>query len=449
MSTDMPTTPVVPTKALTPAKGCDRQLMAQYAVTRVLAEADTLKDAARAILRAIGESLDWEVGMFWSLDEQAQILRFVDLWHAPHVEASEFIEDSRDRVFRSGEGLIGRVWSLGKPIWIPDICAEPTFRRARMAERVGLHGGIAFPICKGKRLYGVIDFFSREIPEPDQDLLDMVADLGIKVGQFVDRKRTEEELRKVEARLQEEQRLAEVARVLGDVGHDLKNMLMPIVTGATLLEEELRECYAKLPENVACAVKPSRDLTAELIEMIRHGSRRIQDRVKEIADSVKGITRTPQFAPCRIADVVAGVYATLRVLADERRVALRAEGLNALPVIQADEGRLFNAVYNLVNNAIPEVSAGGSVTVRGKTDESGKNVVLSIVDTGKGMTPDVRDSLFTYQAISRKVGGTGLGTKIVKDVVDAHGGTIRVDSELGVGTAFHITLPVDGPPIRR
>jgi signal transduction histidine kinase len=193
------------------------------------------------------------------------------------------------------------------------------------------------------------------------------------------------------------------------------------------------------------AIKPSRDLTQELIEMIRRGAGRIHDRVKEIADSVKGLTRAPQFAPCRIADVVSSVYTTLRILADERGVALRAEGIDSLPVIRADESRLFNAIYNLVNNAIAEVPSGGSVTVQGRTDQSRRNIVLSVVDTGKGMSPEVRDSLFTYQAISRKVGGTGLGTKIVKDVVDAHGGTITVESKQGVGTSFHISLPVDGP----
>jgi signal transduction histidine kinase len=98
-----------------------------------------------------------------------------------------------------------------------------------------------------------------------------------------------------------------------------------------------------------------------------------------------------------------------------------------------------------VNNAIPEVPEGGSVTVRGRLDESEKHVLLSVIDTGKGMSPEVRDSLFSYQAISRKVGGTGLGTKIVKDVVDAHGGTIAVESTEGKGTAFHITLAVEGP----
>jgi signal transduction histidine kinase len=62
------------------------------------------------------------------------------------------------------------------------------------------------------------------------------------------------------------------------------------------------------------------------------------------------------------------------------------------------------------------------------------------------MLPEVRASLFTYRAISRKVDGTGLGTKIVKDVISAHGGTITVQSEPGKGTVFYITLPLEGPP---
>jgi signal transduction histidine kinase len=431
--------------ALAETKRSGRRLAAEYAVTRILAESATIKDAAHGVLRVVGETLDWELGMFWGLEEQNQVLRFVDLWHAPDVKAAEFIQDSKDRTFTRGEGLVGRVWATGKSIWIPDVCADPTFRRADMAARVGLRGAFAFPVGKGERLYGVIDCFTRTSREPDRDVLEMVADLGIKVGLFVDRKRTEQELRDTEARLVKEQRLAEVARVLGDIGHDLKNLLMPITGGAALLEEELSECFAELPEPASTAAKPARERTHELTEMIKQNSRRIHDRVKEIADSVKGLTRPPQFAPCRLADVVSSVFQTLRILADARHVVLRAEGLDALPVIRADESRLFNAIYNLVNNAIPEVSAGGSVTVRGRLDEPARQVVLSVIDTGRGMSPEVRDSLFSYQAISRKVGGTGLGTKIVKDVVDAHGGTIAVESTEGKGTAFHITLAIGGP----
>jgi len=72
-------------------------------------------------------------------------------------------------------------------------------------------------------------------------------------------------------------------------------------------------------------------------------------------------------------------------------------------------------------------------------------VVIRVADTGKGMPADIRDQLLSNRLVSSKNGGTGLGTKIVKDVVDMHGGRISVDSELGRGTTFDIRLPIEGP----
>ena len=436
--------------ALAKVKSSERRLLAQYAVTRVLAESISLKDAGQEILGAIGESLDWKLGMFWMVDTQAELLRFVDLWHAPAIEASVFCENNKNLTFQVGNGLIGQVWAKGRSLWIPDVNRDLGFRRAPIAAKVGLglHGWCGFPVCKGERLYGVIEFFTDEIRDAEEDVLEMMADIGIKIGQFVDRKEIEEELRQSEMRLQEETRLAEVARVLGDIAHDIKNMLMPVVMGASLLEEELQESYGKLRRPVGQEEERSRDLTKELINLIQNGSRRIQDRVGEFANSVKGSSRSAQFGSCRIADVVASVYEILRIPAAECHVVLLVKNLDVLPMIQADESRLFNALYNLVNNAIPEIPSGGSITVQGRTDQAGKSIILSVTDTGNGMPPEVKERLFTYQAISRKVGGTGLGTKIVKDVIDAHGGHIEVETELGNGTSFHITLPVNGPVIR-
>ena len=142
--------------------------------------------------------------------------------------------------------------------------------------------------------------------------------------------------------------------------------------------------------------------------------------------------------------MVSSVYAILRIPAQECGITLCVDGLDSLPEIQADENQLFNAFYNLVNNALAEVPPDGSITIKGRTERGGRSIMVSVSDTGKGMPPEVRESLFTYHAISRKVGGTGLGTKIVKDVIDAHRGEITVESEPGLGTSFHITLPVGG-----
>ena len=176
--------------------------------------------------------------------------------------------------------------------------------------------------------------------------------------------------------------------------------------------------------------------------MVVDNARRIQDRVREIADTVKGITSPLRLTSCQVAEVVEKVFLSMKLYATEKGVSLHARGLDSLPPIHADTNRLYNALYNLINNAIPETPAGGSVTVVGSLGPEAKTVVIRVADTGGGMPPDIRDRLFTKGAISGKPGGTGLGTRIVKDVVVAHGGTITVDSEQGKGTTFTMELPI-------
>ncbi len=245
-----------------------------------------------------------------------------------------------------------------------------------------------------------------------------------------------------QARLFEEAKLAEVVHRLGDLGHDLKNLLTPIVMGSQILKDELAEVFEMLDVVEDGKADKHREICDDVIRMLQDGAERTRDRVREIADCVKGLSSLPNFASCNVMMVADSVVKTLRVVAEERGVTLNVKETATLPLILADERRLFNALYNLVNNAIPEVSAGGSITVSGKLEPDGKHIHLTVADTGRGMSCEVRESLFSARAISRKAGGTGLGTKIVKDVIDAHAGTIWVESKEGAGTTFHVCLPI-------
>ena len=151
--------------------------------------------------------------------------------------------------------------------------------------------------------------------------------------------------------------------------------------------------------------------------------------------------RLPTSRSARSGQVILEVFQTLQGLARGKQITLRTEGLESLPEFHADERRLYNAFYNLINNAIPETPPGGSITVRGRLDQDTGGIALAVADTGRGMSPEIRDRLFSVKALSTKKGGTGLGTKIVKDVVDAHKGKIWVESEPGVGTTFHLLFP--------
>jgi signal transduction histidine kinase len=239
----------------------------------------------------------------------------------------------------------------------------------------------------------------------------------------------------------------EITRLLGEISHDVKNLLMPLVTGTDLLADEINDLFEKLPEMEAVRAQESHNVCAEVIQMLRNTSERIQARMKGIADYV-AISRAPQkFESCHIAKVAEAVVNSLRVLADQKQVTLRIDGLDSLPPIMADENRLYSALYNLVHNAIPEVPASGSITIHGRPEAADRSILLAVQDTGKGMPSEVRDSLFTTRVISRKAGGTGLGTKIVKDAVDAHGGQITVESQEGKGTTFLIRLPINPPAV--
>jgi signal transduction histidine kinase len=245
-----------------------------------------------------------------------------------------------------------------------------------------------------------------------------------------------------EARLFEAKKLAEVAQMAGDMSHDIKNLLMPVLCGAELLKEELEELSEKWSIRKTPQSEKSRALCHEVLTMVEEDVRRISDRVRELADCVKGMTSPPRFAQCRIASVVEAVLKTLDLMAKRKGVALISKGLDALPVIEADEQRLYNAFYNLVNNAISETPSGGAITIFGEAAQTADVLDMTVTDTGRGMPPEIRDSLFTARAISRKTGGTGLGTKIVKEVVDAHKGHINVESTIGVGTTFRLILPL-------
>ena len=237
----------------------------------------------------------------------------------------------------------------------------------------------------------------------------------------------------------------EVTQLLGEISHDVKNMLMPLVTGTDLLAEEIGDLFKALPELESSRTQQSHQMCEEVIRMLRNSSQRIQDRMKSIADYV-AVTSAPQkFEFCQIAKIAASVARSLHVLVKQRQLALQLVGLDTLPPVMADENRLYSALYNLVHNAIPEVPSGGSITIRGSHNKGDHFIALAVQDTGKGMPPEVRDNLFTKRLVSRKSGGTGLGTKIVKDAVDTHGGQITVDSEEGKGTTFFIRLPIHQP----
>lgn len=172
----------------------ESRLGVRDAVTRALAESSSLAEAAPGILRAVCELLGWQMGALWTVEPHLDRLRCVDIWHSFPNPLTEFETATRNHTFPRGVGMPGRVWASVRPAWIPDVTADDNFPRAAMAAKEGLRASLGFPIAVGGKVLGVMEFFSPEIRQPDQELLEMLAALGSQIGQFVERKYAEEVL---------------------------------------------------------------------------------------------------------------------------------------------------------------------------------------------------------------------------------------------------------------
>lgn len=176
---------------------------AAHETTRILAESSSLEEAAPRLGQALSESLGWGVSVVWKVDDGAGVLRCVDVFCRTGIAVPKFAQATRETLFSPGIGLPGRVWSTGRPGWISDVVKDPNFPRAHVAAEEGLHGALAFPITSSAGVVGIIEFFCREIRPPDADLLRMMESIGGQIGQFIERKRTEEALRTSQERFRE------------------------------------------------------------------------------------------------------------------------------------------------------------------------------------------------------------------------------------------------------
>jgi diguanylate cyclase (GGDEF)-like protein/PAS domain S-box-containing protein len=187
--------------AVSERDGSARRGRVEHAITHALADASDAQAAAMRVLELICIHLEWEVGLFWSLERETQQLRCTTIWRMPPEGARELDRLSRGRSFGRGAELPGRVWASGAPSWLLDVPRDPALPRLEAAAAEGLRSAFACPVAVGGDLLGVLEFFScRGIPQPDADFLQMFVTIGAEMGQFLTRKQVEQEVAESEAR---------------------------------------------------------------------------------------------------------------------------------------------------------------------------------------------------------------------------------------------------------
>ena len=179
---------------LTERKRHETRQAIQLAISQVLMEAQTVEQAGRQILQSVGHLADWEVGLIWLLDPRQETLRCATVWEKSAKPALEnFLHHSLVTTFSAGIGLPGRVLANGEPFWITNVVKDDNFPRLELARAAGLHAAFGFPIKDSKGVVGVMEFLSDDIRPPDNSLLHSFSDIGIKVGQFIERRRLADE----------------------------------------------------------------------------------------------------------------------------------------------------------------------------------------------------------------------------------------------------------------
>jgi PAS domain S-box-containing protein len=174
-----------------------RHTTLQFAVSRALAESQTVAEASDGILRVLCESLKFDLGEIWQINPAANRLVHSRSWSASSRKYLQFQALSQTVQFRCGEGLPGRVWDTHAPEWIDDVTESASFTRAGAAISAGLRCGFAIPLGLFQKSFGVIAFFSHDRKAPDEELVRFLMSIANQMGQFMARKFAEEEHAKI------------------------------------------------------------------------------------------------------------------------------------------------------------------------------------------------------------------------------------------------------------
>jgi signal transduction histidine kinase len=275
--------------------------------------------------------------------------------------------------------------------------------------------------------HGAVDYITAPIiPELLRAKVRVFADLHRKT---VALQREIAERQRLEREAQRAQQFALLGRLAAGVSHEIRNPLAALFLHMDLLEEELQQPTSESAAQVAQTLAEIRAQLARLEELVQNYLTLVR---------ASQLERTPQ-------DLGAALHAGAvewQQLAKRQGVLLRLEGLENLGIVPFHANMLCRAILNLIHNALDAMPQGGTLALAGQ--RTATHVQLRVRDTGSGISTEQCAKIFE-PLYTTKPGGSGLGLYIVQEIVAAHGGTLAVESTLGCGTTFTITLPtIDG-----
>jgi PAS domain S-box-containing protein len=263
---------------------------------------------------------------------------------------------------------------------------------------------------------------------------------------ITERKRVEEKIRQLNEELEikvhertgqlleaqdelvRKEKLSMLGQVAGTVGHELRNPLGVISNAVYFLQTVLSD---------------SDETTREYLGIIKNEVTAADRIVGDLLDSVR--IKPPQPETVGIAQLIEQTMGKCTI---PTSVTVKLDTPESLPPLWVDSMQIRQVLRNLVNNGVEAMPAGGTLKIRAAAGAGAKNVTVRVTDSGIGMTPEQLGKLF-QPLLTTKARGIGLGLMVVKNLTEANGGRVAVESAPGAGSTFAVTLPAGGTEMQR
>jgi len=402
-----------------------RRRAAQYSIASLLAGSLTLAEVGPLIIQTIAEGGNWVAGSIWLCEDNCAALQCAITWHAGGALLENFAEVTRATSLVSPTGLPGSVVTSQQPVYIVDVRDDDNFLRVQSATAAGLRGAVAFPLRGHGAIKGVLELFSRETAQPDEDLFQLVEAISNQIGLFIHRQQIQEELQ----RQKEVAELANAAkdRFLATLSHELRTPLTPILIWAggmvnePGLNPEIEEGLKMVCRNVELEAR----LIDDLLDLTRIARGKLQLHLRK-SDAHDLLKHAMEIVREDISSRQLKV--SMEFFADEHHVL-------------ADSSRLQQVFWNVLKNASKFTPDRGEVTIR-TLNPHPQALKIEISDTGVGIQPDHLEKVFdAFEQVGARREGLGLGLAISRAILEMHRGSIRAFSEgVGKGSKFVIDL---------
>jgi PAS domain S-box-containing protein len=348
-----------------------------------------------------------------------------------------------------GQSLSGWVAQEGRSLALTDMRADPRLEFTGLVEKFGYRSYLCVPLRRGTEILGTLEVVTKQPRRFSEDEQELMLAFGAQAAVAIENARLFSQARAHLAEVTEANRqLAEVNRQLGDLDRMrqeyLRNVSHEFRTPLTVIKG-----YAEfLHDSGSPGEAVLRDVTRIVVESC--------DRVIDMVDTLLEVSRVEQGAAERtlqiqrvdVDDLVRTAAEPIRHAIAKKSIALALEVEPRL-VVEGDHGLLTQVVRKLVDNAVKYSSPSGRVTVRARAVDG--HLDLEVEDAGIGIAPEHQEHIFEkfYMVdggLTRRVGGTGVGLYLVREIVRLHRGTVDVRSSPGRGALLHVRLPLEFAP---